>query len=117
MNRKRTTQLVLTVLAIPVFMAATAGMVGASTIGASESKVLLAQTPETPTQPEQPAEPAQPEQPAAESPEEPAEPAEPAAPAEPASSTNWLVIGGGILAALVVIALIASLLRRPRDAE
>lgn len=112
----------LSLLIIPVLAGVTVSTVQASTVDdASGSGVLLAQTTEeTPTQTEQseepaaetPAAPAESAEPAAESPEAAAEPAEVA---EAASDINWPLILGGILAVVLIIALISALARRPRE--
>lgn len=123
MSQKRVARTVLSILVIP-FIGAILGLADIPYTGSSSGNKVLAQPSETtPTEPEQPAEaPTEPEQPAetpaepaAESPEAPAEPAAPAEAAKPASETNWLLIGGGIVAALVVIVLLSSLSRRPRE--
>lgn len=109
---KRLTQITLSFLVIPI-IGLTTGFATVAYVGST----VLAQSSETPSQPEQPASPAEP---AAESPEEPAEPAEPAAPAEaakPASNVNWLLIGGGVVAVLVLITLISSLSHRSSNRE
>lgn len=108
MNRKRITQAVLSILAIPLISGATLVVITATPfIGGVHVNKASAQSPESP---------AEPEQPAPESPESPAEPAAPAeaAKAETESNTNWLLIGGGIVATLVIIAIISSLSGRRR---